>query len=123
MHLVLLAGVAAFFFMMGLVALSRPEQVLALFGTASLTRDGRNEVRAVYGGFGVSVAVLLLSTLWLPGLRPGVLVAVAVALAGMAGGRLVSAVVDGSPGRTPWILVGVEIGLAAALVIALRGFD
>ena len=118
--LVLVAAVAAFFFMMGAVALARPEQIVAYFGTPSLTRDGRNEVRAVYGGFGVAVGLLLLGTLWLPSLRPGVLVAVGIALLGMAIGRLVSALLDGSPGFVPWLFCGVELALSGALLLALR---
>ncbi|NNL67684.1 MAG: DUF4345 family protein [Myxococcales bacterium] len=96
---------------MGVVALLRPDQVMALFGTTQLTRDGRNEVRAVYGGFGVFVAFLLLSTLFFPVLRPGVLVTVGVALLGMAAGRMISALVDGSPGFHPWLFCAVELVL------------
>ncbi len=116
----LVAAVAAFFFAMGTVALGRPERIVAYFGTLSLTRDGRNEVRAVYGGFGVALALLLLATPWMPALEAGVLVAVAAALAGMAGGRILSALVDGSPGFFPWLFCGVELALATALVVALR---
>lgn len=118
--LVLVAAVAAFFFAMGAVALVRPEQVVVYFGTSTLTRDGRNEVRAVYGGFGIAVALLLLATLWLPQIRAGILVAVGVALLGMAVGRLVSAAIDGSPGFVPWLFCGVELALSGALVLALQ---
>ncbi len=120
LSLVLVSAVAAFFFVMGGVALARPDQVVALFGTSALTRDGRNEVRAVYGGFGIAVALLLLATLWLPALRGGVLVAVGIALLGMAIGRLVSALLDGSPGFFPWLFCGVELALSGALILALR---
>ena len=119
MALVLISLVAAFFFVMGVVALRRPGGIVAYFGTTSLTRDGRNEVRAVYGGFGVAVAMLLLATLWFPGLRTGVLVAVAVTLGGMAAGRLLSALLDGSPGFFPLLFCGVELALASALAGAL----
>lgn len=118
--LILVSAVAAFFFMMGAFALARPEHILGYFGTPSLTRDGRNEVRAVYGGFGIAIGLILLATLWLPALRVGILVTVGVALAGMALGRLASAVLDGSPGFFPWLFCGVELVLAAALVLALR---
>ncbi len=92
--LILVAAVAAFFFVMGGFALARPERILAYFGTPRLTRDGRNEVRAVYGGFGVAIGLILLATLWLPALREGILVTVGVALAGMALGRILSAIAD-----------------------------
>ena len=110
--LVLVSVVAAFFFAMGAVALANPQRIVAYFGTDALTRDGRNEVRAVYGGFGVALALLLLASLWLPALRSGVLLAVCVALLGMAVGRLLSVAVDGSPGFFPWLFCGVEVVLA-----------
>jgi hypothetical protein len=119
MAFVLITATATFFFLMGITALWKPEQVVAYFGTTSLTRDGRNEVRAVYGGFGVAVAVLLWSTLWVPALRSGVLVAIAVSLGGMASGRFASALADGSPGLYPWLFCAVELALAAALLVAL----
>lgn len=112
--------VAAFFAGMGLVALLQPERVLAFFGTSRLTRDGRNEVRAVYGGFGLAVAVLLLGTLsFLATLRDGILVSIAAALLGMAAGRLISIAIDGNPGRYPWLFFMVELVLAAMLLRAL----
>jgi hypothetical protein len=104
---------------MGLVALARPERVVATFGTRSLTRDGRNEVRAVYGGFGVAVGVLLLVSVGLPAIQAGVWLAVAVALLGMACGRLASLVIDGAPGPQPWLFLVVELFLAALLTIPL----
>lgn len=120
MTLALVYLVAAFFAGMGLVALLQPERVLAFFGTRSLTRDGRNEVRAVYGGFGLAIAILLLGTLsFLSSLRDGILFTVAVALLGMAAGRLISAAIDGNPGRYVWIFFAVELVLAAMLLRAI----
>jgi len=46
----------------------------------------------------------------------GVLVVIAVALYGMAAGRLVSALLEGVPGFSPWLFLGVEVGLASALL-------
>jgi hypothetical protein len=112
--------VAGFFLAMGSIALARPERVVGYFGIDSLTREGRNEVRAVYGGFGVAISGLLAATLWLPSVRRGVLLTVAVALAGMVAGRLVSTAIDGAPRFYPWLFCGVEVLLAAALLSALR---
>src|SRR5262249_13781867 len=95
-------GIAVFFLAMGAYALAVPARVLPVFGVTVTTVDGRNEVRAVYGGFGIAIGVLLLVTLGEPTLRAGVLVSVGTALAGMAGGRLVAALVEGSPGFYPW---------------------
>jgi hypothetical protein len=100
------------------VALVRPVSVLGLFGTRTLTRDGENEVRAVYGGFGVAVAAVLAAAVVTPSIRDGVLVAIAVSLGGMAAGRLVSTLIDGLPGRFPRLLFVCEVGLTAALLVA-----
>lgn len=110
--------VAAFFAGMGAFALARPERVLAIFGTQSLTTDGRNEVRAVYGGFGLAIAALLFAALRAPAWAPGAFLAVAVALFGMAGGRLVSIAIDRSAGRYPWLFAGIEILLGVILMLA-----
>jgi len=53
-------GPALFFFGMGAVALVRPERIVALFGTPRPTLDGRDDIRALYGGFGIAICVLLL---------------------------------------------------------------
>ena len=111
--------VAAFFAAMGLVALAWPTRVLAFFGTPELTRDGRNEVRAVYGGFGLAIAGLLLTSFGLPEIRNGIITTVAVALLGMAGGRLIATLLDGPPGFYPWLFFGVEIVLASFLMVSL----
>lgn len=111
--------VAALFALMGVVALARPENILAYFGVATLTRDGRNEVRAVYGGFGLAIAGLLCVARFNEAIRTGAVLAVAVALLGMAMGRLVSVLLDGAPGRYPWVFLGVELAGAAVLMIML----
>jgi hypothetical protein len=80
---------------MGLAALIRPAVIWAPFGASPTTPAARNEVRAVYGGFGCALAVLLVvADRSGAGFRDGVLIAVAVALAGMAGGRIISFVVE-----------------------------
>ncbi len=44
---------------MGFYALSTPSSIPAIFGGTAPSADSRNEIRAVYGGFGVAVAALL----------------------------------------------------------------
>jgi hypothetical protein len=107
-----LEAVALFFLGMGVVALVRPDAILAFFGIRSLPVDARNEVRAVYGGFGVAVAGLLVMALRDEALRAGVVMAVAIALLGMASGRIVSAAIDRRIGRWPAVFFCVELGLA-----------
>lgn len=114
----LVLPVAVFFAGMGAFALLWPKRVVALFGTTSLSVDGRNEVRAVYGGFGLAVAGLLLWVSARPVLGAPALLAVAVALLGMALGRLVSRIVDGAAGFYPWLFFAVELLLAGMLLLA-----
>ena len=105
---------------MGLAALVRPAFIWAPFGVEPTTPESRSEVRAVYGGFGLALAALLVLTDDSGTLRDGVLVAVSVSLAGMAAGRVVSAVVDPRTLlRSPGFFLVVELGLAA-LALAAR---
>ena len=112
--------VAAGFAAMGAGALARPGLVLGQFGVAVDTPDGRNEVRAVYGGFGLAISALLaVAALGDHANSDGILVAVAVALGGMAAGRLVGAAVDRPSGAYPvWVYFAIEVGGAAALLAA-----
>jgi hypothetical protein len=109
-------SVAVFFLLMGLLALAAPERITVVFGQPKLTPAGRNEVRAVYGGFGVAMAIVLGVALDDPSLRPGVFLCAAVALAGMAGGRIVAALVERPGGFYPaWFYCVVETLMAVAL--------
>lgn len=117
---VLVLLVAAGFAAMGAGALVRPREVLGQFGVPVDTADGRNEVRAVYGGFGLAVAAALgVAVLGDSGNADGVLIAVAVALGGMAAGRLVGAAIERPSGAYPvWVYFAIEVGGAAALLAA-----
>ena len=112
----LVIGVALFFALMGVYALVRPERVVAIFGTPGLTVDGRNEIRAVYGGFGVAVAAVLWVSLRAPAWGAGVVLAIALALLGMAGGRLVSLAVDRGLGGYPALFGVIELALGGSLL-------
>ena len=105
---------------MGIAALVRPAFIWAPFGVEPTTPESRNEVRAVYGGFGLAIAALLVLTDDSADLRDGVLVAVAVSLFGMAAGRVVSALVEPRALlRAPGFFLLVEVG-AGALALAAR---
>ena len=108
---------AGLFAAMGGWALARPTRVVDRFGIDVTTLDGRNEIGAVYGGFGVAVAALLVfaattdgrGELWIPSI-------VSVQCLGMATGRIVSMARDRTRGsRTVWLFVVVELALAVAL--------
>ena len=79
---------------MGLSALAAPERFLAVTGSRVLNRDGRNEVRAVYGGFGIAMSGILVYALLVDEYRMGILLCMAMALLGMASGRVISALFD-----------------------------
>jgi hypothetical protein len=113
-------AVAAGFAAMGLYALAAPARVLALFGVSVETVDGRSEVRAVYGGFGLAVAALLgVAAAGEGGVREGILVTVGFALAGMAAGRLVSALADRHASAYPVAtFLAIELAAAALLLAA-----
>lgn len=117
---VLVAWPALFFLGMGLLALARPGQVVDRFGTTVDGLDGRNEVRSVYGGFGVAVAFLLgwaivtdgRGELWIPSV-------IAVLCFAMAIGRVVSMLADRTRGSAVvWRYVGLEVALTASLFVS-----
>jgi hypothetical protein len=81
---------------MGVAALVRPALIWAPFGVVPTTPASRSEVRAVYGGFGLAIAALLVFAVEdaSAGVREGILLAVAASFLGMAAGRVVSALVE-----------------------------
>lgn len=107
--------VALAFAAMGLSALIRPASIGRYFDVRFDSIDSRNEVRAVYGGFGLAMTAVLLLALRAPAVRDGILLTVALALAGMALGRVVGALADRRLGR--WPLVFGLIELAGALIL------
>jgi len=109
-------GVVTFFFFgMGVFALVRPAGVLAIFGTAVTTADGRNEVRAVYGGYGLTMTAALGIAATVDELRAGVFVCLALAMLGMALGRVCSAAIDREASFITVLSGGVELAIALAL--------
>jgi hypothetical protein len=110
--------IGVFFLGMGSYALAAPAALVRPFGITLGQSTSRSEVRAVYGGFGLAMAgVLAYAAVGAGSHRTGITLAVGVALAGMAFGRLVSAVIDG---RTPfypnWFYCIVEAIAAGALL-------
>lgn len=111
-------AVALAFAGMGLAAFLNPRAVPDQFGVAAETVEGRNEVQAVYGGFGLAIAgVLAFVAFDDPAIGEGVLGTVAVSLAGMAAGRLIAAVRERPTGLYPvWVFFAFEVVAAAALL-------
>ncbi|MGW5386166.1 DUF4345 family protein [Nocardia sp. NPDC003963] len=117
MRPVVLIVAVVLFAAMGLYALAVPAKLTQPFGISVTTAAGRSEVRAVYGGFGLAVAGALGWAVAGTGeLRRGVVLAVAVALGGMAAGRAISRLLDSSVPFYPiWFYFWVEVIAAAAL--------
>ena len=117
MTIAVIALIGVFFAGMGCYALAAPAAIIRPFGIGLGGAAARSEVRAVYGGFGLAIAgVLAYAALAGGDLRKGILIAVGAALAGMALGRLVSAVLDERTAFYPnWFYCLVEALAAAAL--------
>jgi hypothetical protein len=113
--------VAVFFLGMGIYALAAPAALTRPFGITLAEAAGRSEVRAVYGGFGLAIAAVLIFAAVNPGeVRTGIMITVAAALAGMAVGRLVSAVVDERTAFYPnWFYFSVEVVAAVLFGVCL----
>lgn len=113
---------AMFFLGMGVFALAAPARLIEPFGITLPGPESRAEVRAVYGGFGLAIAgVLGYAATESGSLRTGIMLTVGLALAGMAFGRIVSAVVDSRTSFYPnWFYCIVEALAAAALVLTAR---
>ncbi|WP_162932346.1 DUF4345 family protein [Solimonas sp. K1W22B-7] len=110
--------VAALFLLMGLAAFAVPRRFLGSFDLLAQTPTARNEIQAVYGGFGVAMALVLVAPFWLPQLRDGIAFTVALALAGMALGRVVGALREW-PGPAPVLFFFVEAVGAGVLLSVL----
>jgi hypothetical protein len=110
-------AMAVFFLGMGVYALVAPAALIRPFGIMPETSTSRSEIRAVYGGFGLAMASVLGYAAFREGdVAKGILITVGVALAGMALGRIVSALVDARPPFYPnWFYFIVEAVAAAAL--------
>ena len=110
--------VAALFLLMGLAAFAVPRRFLGSLDLIAETPTARNEIQAVYGGFGVAMALVLVLPLWIPSLRDGIAVTVALALAGMAAGRVIGALRE-RPGPVPVLFFFIEAAGAVLLLSVL----
>ena len=118
MTIAVIVVIGVFFAGMGVYALAAPAAIIRPFGITLGGAAARSEVRAVYGGFGLAIAgVLAYAAVRTPTCGPGILITVGAALAGMAFGRIASAVVDERTAFYPnWFYCLVEAVAAAALL-------
>ena len=119
MAIAVIAVIGVFFAGMGVYALAAPAALIRPFGITLGGAVSRSEIRAVYGGFGLAIAGVLAYALVAAGeVRAGILITVGAALAGMAFGRTVSAVIDERTAFYPnWFYCAVEAVAAAALFV------
>jgi hypothetical protein len=111
--------IAVFFVGMGVYALAAPAALVRPFGTTLTGDASRSEVRAVYGGFGLAIAAVLVYAALQPDVRTGVLITVGAALAGMAFGRIAAAVLGDRTTFYPnWFYFLVE-AVAACVLFAI----
>ena len=117
MTIAVIAVIGVFFAGMGGYALAAPAAIIRPFGITLGGAAARSEVRGVYGGFGLAIAgVLGYAAVAGDDVRTGIVITVGAALAGMAFGRLVSAVLDDRTAFYPnWFYCLVEALAAAAL--------
>jgi hypothetical protein len=121
---IVIAATAVFFLGMGVYGLAAPAALIRPFRVAADSAEARTEIRAVYGGFGVAMAVLLaLAVMDLGGIRRGAVIAVAAALLGMAFGRLAARVVERPSAFYPsWFYFWVET-IGGGVLLASAGWS
>ncbi|MET8682231.1 DUF4345 domain-containing protein [Streptomyces sp. NPDC004647] len=115
----LICTFALFFLGMGLYGLVAPAALVRPFGINLTGPTARTEVRAVYGGFGIALAALLGWAAADPSdhLRRGAVLAVGVALLGMAAGRLAARVTERPQSLYPsWLYFWLELCGGGALL-------
>ncbi|MCA0175263.1 MAG: DUF4345 domain-containing protein [Proteobacteria bacterium] len=85
-----------------------------LFGFSADAVDAAHILRAVMGLY-LAMAALWLAGWWTPRLRPAALVSLATFMLGLAGGRLLSFVLDGRPAPLliSYFMLEVSIGVLA----------
>lgn len=99
---------------MGGALLWRPQYLTRLTNLELTTIESRNEVRAVYGGFGVAMALALFIAAAYSPLRAGIMVTIGLALIGMAAGRGYSGWLE-RPSTLVWGFCALEALLGLAL--------
>ena len=119
-NLILTSFVAACFVISCRISLIQPEKILNYLGCEIFSRNGKNEVRAVYGGLRIGIGLLLLATVSMPGIRTGIFLTVGIVLLGTILGRVISVLLDGSPTTPTWIITALESFQSGILVFVLN---
>lgn len=112
------ALLAAVNLLFGVIALTSPGRVARFIGLETTSASARGELRAVFGGLVIALAVLMVVALRRDD-GPAILRTVAVIFAGLAAGRVVSLAADGVNAYTAIALL-LEGGTAALLAWAAK---
>ena len=100
---------------MGVALLWRPQYITRVTNIELSTPESRSETRAIYGGFGVAIALALFVAMVYSDFRPGIMFATGLALIGMAGGRGYSAWLERPTNMIIWGLMAGEAVLGLLL--------
>ncbi|MEQ1863333.1 MAG: DUF4345 family protein [Micropepsaceae bacterium] len=100
---------------MGGVLLWQPQYITRVTNVELSTPESRSEARAVYGGFGVAMALALLVAMISLDLRGGIMMTAGLSLIGMAAGRGYSAWLERPTNPIIWGLLGGEAILGLML--------
>ncbi len=101
------------------MALLDPAEMLAPLGLQLTEVSSRNEMRAVYGGLNLAMALYLCAAFQIADLRHSALTFTALFTGGLVLGRFVSLVVDGMPNTLIWSFIAVEV-TGCVLALSLR---
>ena len=100
---------------MGGLMLWRPQYITRVTNIELSTAESRSESRAVYGGFGVAIALALFVAMVYSDLRGGIMFTTGLALFGMAAGRGYSAWLERPTNPIIWGLLAGEALLGLML--------
>lgn len=93
---------------MGAIMLWRPEYLTRVTGVELSTPEARSEARAVYGGFGIAVALALFTALVYSDFKGGIMYTTGLMLIGMAAGRGYAAWLERPTSPIIWGLLAGE---------------
>jgi len=113
--------VAVMYLIFAVWGLAAPANLAQFLGFQLESPDGFNEIRANYGGVFAALTGLFAVAAFRPHLRPGAWLVLALLMGGLASGRLISIVLDGTPGVVHLGAMASEIGLCALSIVAYRG--
>ncbi|MEL7486488.1 MAG: DUF4345 domain-containing protein [Pseudomonadota bacterium] len=116
LHRVALLIYAILFGGFGAYAFFNPEALVRTLGATSVSSDGLYELRGVYGGVSIGIALLCLSAVWRAALQRPALYMLLAYTGGYALARVAALPLDGVPSLR---LIGFGVFEAATALIAI----